>query len=459
MLRGEGGNPFLHLTTKGKNDAFYNAIGDALLLDTLEKPITWPSIKRACTPKAIRKIHEAIPEIWPSENDLYRIYESEKVHNNGLYIGKYDVHSIFKGLTRHSIYSDRILLFDPFLDPRTLRPEFNPVEKPERYGINTLQNLLLWIELKPWIDSGLIGFIKKPEDFNSRLSAEAWAYEKAVFSRNPELTKLLDESVNNSLVGKDYDDLKRFRVLSMSDEQIAEFFRADNPDADYFQLQSFLKKVHEERLEHPYFIDFKSEKSPFTNQVITMTTGTAYYIAKMVASATNSHIITDIAPRWKEIELDRLQNNVQLGAWTDFAKAFQNSNLPVLDNIPLNAALLLRKENRLSNMRSFLRKLWKSAHSSDLFHEENSIALTDELKERIAEADDEWRKINSNLATLLSVEGGGTLMASAGGIVNGNTGLFVGGAALTGLGTVAADWYRRRNFPNRYPASFFLGIK
>jgi hypothetical protein len=60
---------------------------------------------------------------------------------------------------------------------------------------------------------------------------------------------------------------------------------------------------------------------------------------------------------WKEVELDRSAAGIDVRAWSPFAKALQESDLKVLDNVPLRAALTLREENRLESLRLFLRKV------------------------------------------------------------------------------------------------------
>ena len=73
-----------HLSSRGNNAWFLFAIADALQLLNLGKSASWADLKRACTPKAVRQIHEAMVDLWPDVNDLERILEAEKENTTAL---------------------------------------------------------------------------------------------------------------------------------------------------------------------------------------------------------------------------------------------------------------------------------------------------------------------------------------------------------------------------------------
>src|SRR6478735_5251229 len=63
----------LHMTARGKNLAFLGLIANALQIDVSDRRLRWIDVKRACTADAVRMIHEAIPSVWPSQDDLRRV--------------------------------------------------------------------------------------------------------------------------------------------------------------------------------------------------------------------------------------------------------------------------------------------------------------------------------------------------------------------------------------------------
>ena len=122
---------YRNLKLYGKNRHLYNIVGGALQLDNDDEP-NIESIKSACTPAAVKLIHESIIDLWPDTSDLYRIYDEIKPLNTGFYTGSYFPYSILKGITKHSLYTDKILLIEPFQDPRSFRDEFSPIVHPEK---------------------------------------------------------------------------------------------------------------------------------------------------------------------------------------------------------------------------------------------------------------------------------------------------------------------------------------
>src|SRR5205823_6624176 len=99
----------------------------------------------------------------------------------------YEPAHIFRGITRHAVYSDSIILVDPFLDARTIAEKFNPILRPEMYVTATLKNLRLWLTLAPWIESGLVKFIRSPTGFDAGLARAVIKSQERKFQQNEEL--------------------------------------------------------------------------------------------------------------------------------------------------------------------------------------------------------------------------------------------------------------------------------
>ena len=173
-----------------------------------------------------------------------------------------------------------------------------------------------------------------------------------------------------------------------------------------------------------------------------------------MCSLINSHIVTDFRSRWKEVELDRKAAGIDLQGWSPFAKALHESELKILSNVPLAAALTLREEHRLESLRLFLRKVWKSCRDPDEFSSANAVNLSAELREEVAKANEEWEKIDRDLLKWLG--GTGAMLVTSGvvGFVPAAT-----AAAITGVTGLIQSRIRRSTFKDRYPAGFFLGLK
>ena len=439
-----------YLSIRGRNIHFVTRIAEILQLDN-NKVKNLSDYKKGFTEKAVREIHEAIIEVWPPNSDITGILESTSEDVSGLYIGDYDIEYISRGIVRHSIYANKILVVDPFIYPKSVRDEYNPILKPAQYRAQTLKNVNFWLSLVPWIKSGLIEVIRTPADFDRRLNWESMIRQKEKFEETPELQEASKFSVEELSKRHLKKQARTHLLLSAPDSYIEEKIKELNLEKNGYTAKDFLKYVQKERENGPNFLEQVGPESD--GQLHIMTTGANYEIAKLTSSITKSYPVTDIYFKWREIEIDRSQNNAESRVWSPFAKAFQETPLKFLNNLQLGHALKLRNEGRLESLRSFLLKVWKHARTEEPFDEANARLFAEELKEEVSLAKEEWDKIDQDLIKIVGVEAGAGLLAAG-------QGLFVGAAAAAvGIATLAASHKKRKHFPERFPAAFFMNIE
>lgn len=446
---------------RGKNLAFLQSIFDILEVDP-EKPLSWLDVKRACTVEAVREIHKTIPILWPDKQDLERILREERRTVAGLYIGNYHIGQILQGLTRHTLYSDKILLIDPFVDPRRVRSQFSPVENPGMFRVNTLKSLFLWILLAPWIETGIVAFIKSPGDFDPQLAMQSLKTSRARYANSSELQTVMEESIEEEFAGSITTSPLRIEAeywfLTRSDKEIIDGYLKDHLNAPDEDIKNYLAYIERMRAQHPYYLPINDRMEELKKgEMITMTTGTDYTMAKIIANATGSHFITNLSYRWKEISLDRSGLQGENG-WTPFAKAFNGLEFKFLENVPLSVALTLRKQERLKELRLFFNRIWRAAKEEDSFSESNVTNLTSELQHHIVEAEDEWRNIDRDLVKWL---GGELIIGVTGAVATGGANWMPPALATiaAGLTTLGVSRDKRRSLVHRYPAAFFLQLK
>lgn len=435
-----------HLCVRGKNIYFINKIGEALQLDSIsKKPASFSEfvklLKRAITPQAVRKIHLAIPEIWPDKSDLDRCLKEESSSHSGLFIGSYLFDVTAYLLNRHALYDTAIILIDPFHDPRIVAPEYNPVHKPEEHITSTFHYALLWMQLLPWIESGIIKVIRDPGDFDYPLRKSTWEIARARSQGSDELRQALE----NQDRPEEMEDFFRDQfALTHSDEFWLDKMKDLNLSES--EIRQYLKKRRDESL---YYVDVGHQ-----SQMLYWSTGTNYEMGKHICQKTKSHIITDLSYRWTEIEYDRRVNGVQVSSWTPFAKAIQGAKLKHLNGVAFDDLLKLRKDGYLEDMRAFLRRVWIACSTGEEFYPDNAENLSAELTERINSAEAEWKKIDSNLVKWFGSESIlGTAIGVSAGVAN-----WIPAAAVAAAGAVnlVQSTMERHRFITRYPAAFFV---
>lgn len=438
------------LSLRGRNIAFLAELLDALQVDSFEQIASHAEYKKAFTPNAVRRVYEAIPMLWPSHVDYVRCMEREKKVSSALYKGSYEPKDVFAALSRHSLYTERIFLTDPFIDPRRVSAKYNPLVHPEQYRAEVIKWSQMWLALYPWIEAGIVNFIRPPADFIPGMWQTIHERQHRRFEQ-PELRQLADAQVAHvvdSMNPFDRGAMENF-FLRHTDEYFRETY-SDIPDPKP-PLDEFLRHIQKRRDDHPYFVESLENQD---GEILIQQTGACYELAKIICAQTNSHVITNLGTRWKEIELDRPNLTGEMALWSPFAKALQNAELNILNSSSLEAALKLRNENRLEGMRLFFRRVWNACKNPDEFVDPNALNLTVELDDRVAEAKSEWRKIDQDLFKWFGVAGSALV---AGAFANF---LPAAGVAVIGgtVGLIDAQ-IKRSAFRERYPAAFFLDLK
>jgi hypothetical protein len=445
-----------YLSVRGRNIIFANRISEILQLNAPGGIQGLNQYKSAFTARTVREIYEATMEVWPPDTDIVNTLKRCSGDISGLYIGDYSPEYLTRAIVRHSIYAKKILLVDPFVYPARLRDEYNPIVNPEQHRAQTLKNVNLWLGLLPWVDAGLVEFIRPPSDFDGRLN---WALMKAQekkFAESRELEEASVESVDE-LRTRHTERLKHQQLLlGAPDSYLRHMFEKLDLGRDGSSVEDFLKAIQSEREQDPDFLEPMEAGSE--GQLHMMSTGTSYLSAKLVADLTGSYLFTDLAVRWKEIELDRKSQNAENKVWAPFAKALQNASLKYLNNLQLQHALTLRKEGRLEALRAFLLKVWKAASSADSFDSANAVLLTEELGQRIRDAEQEWKAIDDELLKVSVPAAAGGLFAAGPLIAAGHAYFLATALATAGLAPLLNSTRKRRSFPDRYPAAFFMKI-
>ena len=334
-----------YLSIRGRNIYFVNRIAEIIGLDSGEVQ-DLSTYKSRFTAGAVRAIHEAILEAWPPDLDIESVLSRASSSVSGLYIGDYSLDYIKRGIVRHSIYANKILVIDPFIYGPSVRDQFNPILEPEQYRAQTLKNVNFWLSLLPWMEAGIIEIIQTPADFDPQLNWDSLKRQTAKFEQNEQLKAAMDCSVKE--MRKRHGKKLAFQqlILGAPDDYLKRKVGEIGAEKDGYTADDFLDYVNTERARDPDFLEPIGQDSD-DGQVFTMSSGTSYDIAQLTASITNSYLVTDIPVKWLEIELDRESHNAESIVWTPFAKAFHEAPLRYLNQMQLDHALKIREEGRL----------------------------------------------------------------------------------------------------------------
>lgn len=447
-----------HLSIRGRNNYFANRIAEILGFDNLTDAHGLKDYKAAFTSKAVREIHEAVMEAWPRNMDIYGTLERAASEVSGLYIGDYGPDYILRGIIRHSIYANKILVLDPFLYPSSVRDQYNPILEPDQYRSQTLKNVNFWLCLLPWIKAGIVEIIRTPADFNSSLKWESMQNQQRKFEENLELKRAVDESFLEWQKRHGEKQRRELLLLSAPDSYLRETFEKLELAKEGCTVEEFIRHIQEQRDQSPDFLEPMGSDET-SAQMHMWTTGSSYDIARLTATITRSYLVTDLHVRWREIELDRESHSVENKVWAPFAKAIQEAPLKYLNSVRLEDALTLRQEQRLESLRGFLQRVWKEASTGDAFDEVNSMRLAEELQDQIRLTEVEWNQIGIDLMKRIG-EGLTAGLLAAGPLIAAGHGMFLAAAAAAASAfTLGTDQAQRSKFPDKFPAAFFMKLQ
>ena len=303
----------------------------------------------------------------------------------------------------------------------------------------------------PWIQSGLVGFIRTPGDFNATELHEILEMQRRKFESTPDLRAVMEEEAErmvNAERGKQ-NGWAECMWLMRSDEAFRETYSELGPNNPWATVEAFLDEIRTRRAAHPYFVDRLPGQE---SELFQETTGASYEAAKRICAVTGYYVLTDRRSKWKEVETDHEYAGDATRTWSPLGKALQGANLTILNDIPLQSLLHLRQENRLEGMRHFFSRVWQSCREPAQYSEENATRLAAELDDRVREAEAEWKKIDIELMKWVGASATPLLAAGA-------VGFFPSAVAVAGAGLIAlkVDDWRRKSFERRFPAGFFLG--
>ncbi len=451
-----GRNQAPYMSIRGRNILFAGAIGDALQLNKVGATVDLNNYKRAFTDRAVVKIYEAIMELWSPDTDIAELLERSKSDVAGLYVGDYSPAYLHRAVVRHSTYASKILIVDPFQHPYTTSNKYNPILNPGQHRGQTLRNVNLFFSLLPWIDEGLLEVVRTPADFSRKL---AWQFmENAERIRGePEIAAAADAGVNEISERHMEQFKQRSLLLSAPDQYLRKIMQDSGIVRDSAGQDEFLRYVQRLRDADPNFLEPLSP-GKHSSQLEMMYTGGTVEAARLTAQMASAYLFTDLDVRWKLIQADRANHSAETSFWSPFAKSVQNTRLSFLNNVGLEHALRLRRENRLLGVRNVMRQAWKKEQTGDAYDEINTLAFTENFASAVAEAQSEWERIKSDLVRYTGVEAAGSLTAAGPLIASGNA-LWLAGATVA-LGAASAIYARwaTASFWRRFPAGFFMKL-
>jgi hypothetical protein len=425
-------------------------LGAATEIFGFSKGRSWADFKRQISGDQIRRFYEVQANLWPPETDWTAIMPVPDGKLRGLYLGDIRPDLTLKNLIRFSLYTDHLFVIDPFHNPWIMQPEYNPIENPDQYKIDTINLIYFLFSVAPWIEAGMLYLIPDPGSIDVKLKwATARLAKARIGDRKP------DERDLEEAYAVGHEELRRV-LFALPEESL---FRAIEKSGQHLtdeQKQQFLMYARRELRKDPVALEQSVADSSREGQMVPLRGGTNLETALLICDITGAFPYTNMHTKWQEIIEAREQMSETARIWSPLTKAFQALEFRFLNNVDASFAQAIREDGRLESFRGLLRRIGRDATEITNF---TSIDLyvrdcNDELVGEYQKAKAEWDKIDESF---VKWAGAGGLAAFVSGHLVPNVSS-LSAATLSTLGQLWLRYFRRQQFRKANPMSVFIDL-
>ncbi len=367
-----------------------------------------------------------------------------------LYLGDVRPDLILNNVVRFSLYTDEILIVDPFGLARSRQPAYNPILNPDQYKSDTVQLVYVLYQLAPWIISGIVKLIPDPHDFIPGLRWTTAEMAKSRFGED-------DVEQSDIDAAKERGKMDFMRAMyALPDAQIKKVLRDSHQVYSESELASMIRHIRHLVRHDPLSWEGSYADHPQLNPI---RSGANLETALLISDLSGAFPYTNLATRWREITKAHEELNATSRVWTPLTQAFQTLQFRFLNNVDVPFAQRVREDGRLNTLRSFLRRIGKDAEGlSEISAIEAYVRdCKDELIGEYRKAEAEWDRIDEAfLKWVAGAAAGGA--ALAGGHLTPSLGAW-SGATLTGVSQLYFRYLSRQRFRKANPMSVFVDLR
>jgi hypothetical protein len=332
---------------------------------------TWDDVRRDITGDQVRTIHVLFEAVWPPDQSLASLLPRPDARRlRGMYLGLVDARTITYSVTSWLQYFDEIVAIHPFSNARTIRPEYSPIESPEKHKTQTLKNVMLLLVLQPFIERGLIHLVPDPMEFNAAIRQTILSLGKEYRSSRPSPLKQDPE-----LEALARDDFQR-SLLRLSESALRDMIRDSAPDMSKEKLDGVVDYMRRKRAKDPLaLLQDGFEK----NGELMMQRGISIPIGLFLAHLTGAVPYSDLNTWWGHLQDFATQNKADENATSGpIVEALKSASL--IFGVDHNFVLAARDLASVTSLRCAIRSSYKS-----LSEEQPDAAQIDQQAFELAE--------------------------------------------------------------------------
>jgi len=361
-----------------RNIMFFNIAIEILGFDGKKD---WIQIRKDLTDQKIENIYKAFAALWPRETDLMSLLPKPDTKvSRAIYSGMLDPQVACKDIAALSLYVDEILIINPFVNPNTVRDEFNPIKNPGRYRQDTIKNFIFLLSLFPLIESGKVNLIPDPMYFNPALMDQIMAEAE---KRRKDVK--LDDAAIKLMEKLAKDDFKRW-LFDSSDERIKSRIKKWKPDITDDDLEEMLASIKKQNEQDP-LATLHSREEGGGGQMFFSRLNPNLELGMFLAQATGAFVVTTHPFRWSEIcsSINYFYGTYQ-SSWEPIVTHMTNLDIDFVYFLDPKELLEALRNGDLAHMKTALRNIWNAVqieNPSDPSQIESLIGGLNQAKEKM----------------------------------------------------------------------------
>jgi hypothetical protein len=276
-----------------RNLMLQNAIVNVL---DLKSGKDWVQIRRELTDEKIGEIYNLYEGLWPLETDLLALLPKPDGEARAIYTGSIHPASITDFGLAAPLYFGELIVAHPFVHSGIMKKEMNPTGNPKSYRQEFLKTILLFLNVIPLVDLGLINLIPDPCDFDFHLRKQMMNMARARAPRfdpkaDPRLLKTIEED-------------NRRGIMLMPPSAMRRQLHKLNPDLSEEEVEAIMRAGLRMRENDPLAVlqEGSLEGGKGGGQMNMFKLVPNFEITMYLAQATGACIVTDSPFRWTEIQ-------------------------------------------------------------------------------------------------------------------------------------------------------------
>ena len=299
----------------------------------------------------VRKIHELYGVLWTPDTDIISLLPKPDKSLRAVYTGVIDPRTI--GVLISLVpYFDEIIVQSPFLNFSSINKEFNPVDSPHQYKHETLKNVMLFLNLIPFIKAGYINFIPNPCDFDGHLSRQMFAMAKERIQECSFVEK--DKKILDYLQQDDQELCMLMLPLDLQRKKI----RKINPHISEHELEQILEYFKNKKQENPLSLLQDDALRADGRQLLCYKILPNFEIALFLAQITGAFLLTDNHFRWAEINTSQNLDVLTCDAYNEIASIINDKKYIL--NLDTETSFQLRKSAQTRPFRKSMRNIYET---------------------------------------------------------------------------------------------------